>query len=184
MEITSNEYYEKQKINRFFTILIVIFAGIVPIASYIFSYYLVFSNFKTTVFSKDTYMFYLSGLVVFLLSFFVVYLFLNLKLELKISKDGIYFRLFPFHRKFRFIPYSDIRYYTIRRFRPIMEYGGWGIRYSAKRNGIAYTLSGHFGLQLELNSYKRLMIGVKSPEAVLFSLKSFIPNKHIENKSE
>lgn len=180
MEISSNEYFERQKISVLLTALIIIFAGLLPLVSYIYSYYLFISKFNDSFFSKEMILFLFSGLVLLLISIFVTYLFLNLKLELKIYKDGILFRLFPFHRKFRFIPFADIRSYEIRKFNPILEYGGWGIRYSTKRNGISYTLSGRMGLQLELISNKRLLIGIKSPESVLNFLKLYIPEKHIE----
>lgn len=180
MEITSNEYFERQKVNKLFTAIIVIFAGLLPIGSYVYYYYLLISKFKEPVSSKEMSLFVLSGIIVLILSIFITYLFLNLKLELKIYKDGILFRLFPFHRKFRFIPFTDIRTYGIRKYNPILEYGGWGIRYSTRRNGIAYTLSGNYGLQLELNSNKRLLIGVKSPDSVLNILMNYIPEKYIE----
>lgn len=184
MELSSKVYHEKQKINKLFTILIVFFAGILPVGSYISTFYFVFSNFDRPFYFKETLPFYLSGFFIFILSAFIIYIFLNLKLELIISQEGLFFRLFPFHRKYRFIAYTDIRSYSVRRFRPILEYGGWGIRYSIKRNGIAYTLTGSCGLQLELNSFKRMMIGIKSPDMVLQFLKLYIPNKHIENKDE
>ena len=43
---------------------------------------------------------------------------------------------------------GDIEKYYARTYRPIMEYGGWGIRYGVK--GMAYNISGNRGLQLEL----------------------------------
>ncbi|MEJ5285679.1 MAG: hypothetical protein ACK42G_01000 [Candidatus Kapaibacteriota bacterium] len=184
MEITANEYFERQRINKYLSALIIIFAGIVPIGSYAFSYYLFFSNFKHPYLTKEVTMFYVSGVVVILLSLFVVFLFLSLKLELGINSQCIVFRLFPFHRKFRKIPFSEIRHYTIRKFSPLLEYGGWGIRYSTKRNGIGYTISGKYGLQLELISNKRLLIGTKSPEKVLEYLKMYAPEKYVEKRIE
>lgn len=184
MDISSNEYFERQRINKYLTGLIVLFAGVVPIGSYVYSYYFFFSNFKYSTIPKELMKYYISGFVVLFLSVFVVYLFLSLKLELGISQRGIVFRLFPFHRKFRFIPFSEVRKYSIRRFNPIFEYGGWGIRYSTKRNGIAYTISGKYGLQLELLSNKRLLIGVKSPQQVLEFLKLFLPEKYVENNEQ
>jgi hypothetical protein len=184
MENTVIYYSEKQKINKVLSALIIIFAGVLPIGSYVYMYFIIISVLKQPIFAKSTSMFIFSGLIVFLLSLFIIYLFLTLKLEITFAPEGIFFRFFPFHRKFRFIPYSEIKYFTIRKFKPILEYGGWGIRYSLKRNGIAYTLSGNYGLQLELNSYKRILIGVKSPEKVLSFLKSIIPNKYFEEKNE
>ncbi len=43
-------------------------------------------------------------------------------------------------------------------YRPLREYGGWGIRYSA-RHGRAYNVSGNRGVQLELVDGHRILIG-------------------------
>src|SRR5687768_11332842 len=53
--------------------------------------------------------------------------FLVTKLEMQIRQDGIYVRFFPFHRSFRHHPWIDIRKAYIRKYKPIPEYGGWGI---------------------------------------------------------
>lgn len=178
------EYYEKQKINNLITGLIIFFAGLFPLGSVLYSYYLLILKQTHTISSKSQETLTLTFIVVLLLSVFIVYLFLSLKLEIKVNNNGIYFRFYPFHKRFRLIPFTDIKSFRIRRFRPILEYGGWGIRYSIKRNGIGYTISGKYGLQLELHSNKRLLIGVKYPEAMLNAMNSFIPEKHIVNQHE
>ncbi len=126
-------------------------------------------------------MFFATGSIVIIISILIVILFLSLKLELYFNSEGIFFRLFPLHRKFRKIPFNDIHSFTVRKFNPFTEYGGWGIRYSIRGNGIAYTLSGRFGLQIELTSARRMLIGTHHPEEILSSLLSFIPNKYISN---
>ncbi|MGB9770538.1 MAG: hypothetical protein ACPLX7_00985 [Candidatus Kapaibacteriota bacterium] len=181
MDASNTEYFEKQRINKYIAALIILFVGIIPISSFAFLFYILYSRFETSAFTKEITKFYLSSFVVFLLSFFVIYLFLSLKLEFGVNSKGIVFRFFPFHRKFRFIPFSEIKNYTIRKYNPIFEYGGWGIRYSVKRNGVAYIISGKYGLQLELVSNKKLLIGVKSPRQVLEFLKMFSPEKYVEN---
>ena len=50
-----------------------------------------------------------------------------------------------------------------RTYRPILEYGGWGIRYTMGR-GWAYNVSGNQGVQLELASGKRILIGSQRAE--------------------
>jgi hypothetical protein len=51
-----------------------------------------------------------------------------------------------------------------RTYRPILEYGGWGIRYSPFAKGWAYNVSGNQGVQLELASGKRILIGPQRAE--------------------
>jgi hypothetical protein len=54
----------------------------------------------------------------------------------------------------------------------LWEYGGWGIRYSW--NGIAYNTKGNMGLQIVMNTGKRILIGTQKPEELAAYLKKFI----------
>jgi hypothetical protein len=51
-----------------------------------------------------------------------------------------------------------------RTYRPILEYGGWGIRYSPFGQGCAYNVSGNRGVQLELADGQRILIGSQRAE--------------------
>lgn len=90
-------------------------------------------------------------------------LFLLLKLETEVKSDGIYVRYFPFHIRFKRFGPEDLSECYARRYKPIWEYGGWGIRYSL-RNGKAYNTSGNQGVQLVFKNGKRLLIGSQKPE--------------------
>ena len=66
------------------------------------------------------------------------------------------------------IPFSKIKYYKIREYRPIIEYGGWGIRFN--KSGKAYTVCGTTGLQISLLNGKEILIGTQRPDPILESL--------------
>jgi hypothetical protein len=83
--------------------------------------------------------------------------FYSLKLITEVHNDGIYIRFFPLHRKFKIYPYTEIEKYEIRTYRPIYEYGGWGIRFG--HSGKAYNVSGNKGIQLLFKNKKKLLIG-------------------------
>jgi hypothetical protein len=87
------------------------------------------------------------------------------KLITEVRGDGIYIRFFPLHLSFHKIAFKDLKRYEVRTYRPLLEYGGWGIRYGFK--GKAYTVSGNRGVQLELLDGKRLLIGSQRPEEFL-----------------
>ena len=89
-----------------------------------------------------------------------------MKLITEIKKDGIQITFTPFTNFI--IPFNKIRSYKIRKYRPILEYGGWGIRFN--RTGKAYTVSGKIGLQIELSNGKEILIGTENPEKLLHSL--------------
>ena len=113
--------------------------------------------------SQDNWEIFLAGLVGIGVPIAIAALFLLLKLETYVSRDGIYVRYFPFHIRFKQFAPEDLSEYYARRYKPIREYGGWGIRYSL-RNGKAYNTSGNQGVQLVFKSGKKLLIGSQKPE--------------------
>ncbi|MFC1795433.1 DUF6141 family protein [Planctomycetota bacterium] len=97
-------------------------------------------------------------------------LFLLLKLETEVRRDGLYVRFFPFHIHFKQFGPEDLSEYYARRYKPIREYGGWGIRCSL-RNGKAYNVSGNKGVQLVLKSGKKLLIGSQKPDELAVAIR-------------
>lgn len=83
------------------------------------------------------------------------WLFYQLKLVTEVDHEGVHIRFFPLTRKH--IRFEDIRSCEARTYRPIREYGGWGIRFS--RKGKAYNVSGNRGVQLEFVQGMPLLIG-------------------------
>ena len=94
--------------------------------------------------------------VVFPLGFY----FMNLTTE--VHQDGIYYRFFPFHLRFRRIALEDMTEYEVRGYSAIRDYGGWGIRYG--RKGRAYNVSGNRGVWVRLSSGGSIMFGSQRPE--------------------
>ena len=91
-----------------------------------------------------------------------------------IKEDGINIIFTPFTNFL--IPFNKIKEYHIRQYRPIIEYGGWGIRVKLKgiRYGKAYTVSGTTGLQINLYNGKEILIGTQKPEALIQTLNNII----------
>ena len=79
-------------------------------------------------------------------------LFYFVKLETDYTVDGIRITFPPFIRKAKQFNWDEIDEATIRKYKPIMEYGGWGIRHGLK--GKAYNTSGNMGLQLKFTNGK------------------------------
>src|SRR5690606_41120216 len=86
------------------------------------------------------------------------------KLETKIKNDGIFVRFFPFHISFKYYPWDEISSSFVRKYSPLVEYGGWGWRFSLFGSGTAYNVSGNMGLQLIFTNKKKLLIGTKKPD--------------------
>lgn len=85
----------------------------------------------------------------------LVYLFYQLRLITEVRPSGLYLRFYPLPR--RIIPYEHIKSCQARTYRPIREYGGWGIRFGFRGN--AYNVSGDRGVQLEFYQGRPLLIG-------------------------
>ena len=78
-------------------------------------------------------------------------------LFIEVRQDALYYRFVPFHRSFRRIDYVDIESCEARTYRPIREYGGWGLRWSSR--GRAYNVKGDRGVQLVFTDGRRLLFG-------------------------
>ena len=83
-----------------------------------------------------------------------------LRLSVRLDAEGLHIRFFPLVN--RHIPLDQITRWEARTYRPILEYGGWGIRCGWK--GMAYNVSGNQGVQLELANGKRILIGSQRAE--------------------
>ena len=83
-----------------------------------------------------------------------------LKLTVRVDAGGLHARFFPLVKKD--IPLEQIARWEARTYRPLLEYGGWGIRCGWK--GMAFNVSGNRGVQLEFTSGRRLLIGSQRPE--------------------
>jgi hypothetical protein len=70
-------------------------------------------------------------------------------------------RYIPIYR--RRIPLAEIEAHEAVTYRPLLEWGGWGLRWFPGR-GWVYSVSGNRGVQLELTGGRRLLIGSARPE--------------------
>lgn len=95
-------------------------------------------------------------------------LFLIIRLDTQIKKDGVYVKFFPLHLKFRHYYWAQLSKYYVRKYSPMGEFGGWGLRFGF--GGKAYNISGNQGLQLEFTNNKRLLIGTQKPEELTEAL--------------
>ena len=86
----------------------------------------------------------------------------RLKLTTEVRQNGLYIRFSPLHLKFKKIPIDKETTHYMRTYKPITEYGGWGIKCGPK--GKVYNVSGNLGVQLEFKNKKRLLIGSQKPQ--------------------
>ncbi|MFC4987335.1 hypothetical protein [Saliphagus infecundisoli] len=81
----------------------------------------------------------------------------SLRLETEVRADGIYLKMWPLHRSFRRIAWSEIDQYEARTYRPLREFGGWGIRWASGKR--AYNVSGTRGVWIQRTNASDVLVG-------------------------
>jgi hypothetical protein len=108
-----------------------------------------------------------------LVSFWIIFgiilplVFWAIKMVTEVRDDLIHIRFF-WSKK---ILYRELEKWEVVTYRPIREYGGWGIRFAGKR-GTAYTVSGNRGVQLVLTNGKKILIGSQLPNELARAIES------------
>ena len=164
--MTMQHFSEIQRFRQWWIWLIIILST----AVFIFSIFHEFRSNSSGTFNEST-----AGAIIGLAGLVIaITLILIIKLETMIQPDGIFYRFYPIHKKFRKIAWSDLQYTYIRKYNPFLEYGGWGIRFIGLfGKGKALNISGNTGLQLVFTNGKRLLIGTRKPDEIEKILKDF-----------
>ncbi len=101
-------------------------------------------------------------IIYFIALCFILILFCFISLTTKVTEKEIAIQFFPFHFKERKYLFSAIEKVEVIQYNPIMDYGGWCIRYGLK--GKAFNIRGNWGLKLTFNTKRTLLIGTQNPE--------------------
>ena len=83
---------------------------------------------------------------------------LLMRLHYKIENNVFMYKSSPLHLSWRNIPISSITEVASITYRPIVDYGGWGIRYGYKGEW-AYNMRGNKGVRIKTIDGKRIMFG-------------------------
>lgn len=92
-----------------------------------------------------------------------------LSLSVSVTDEGIRYRFFPL--AWGLIRFDEIEGCEARTYRPIREYGGWGIRYGL-RGGKAYNVKGNQGVQLVLKNGRRILFGSQCAEELAAAIQA------------
>ena len=108
-------------------------------------------------------------IVIYLMGLFPlagIWLFRTLTLETHIDEEGVHYRFKPFQKKFKVFKPEDILRYEVKKYSPIRDYGGWGIRLGTSAKGNAYNVRGNDGVWFELKNKKKFMLGTQNPGTI------------------
>jgi hypothetical protein len=111
--------------------------------------------------------FTLGFLVAVALPYLLIICLLQMTTEVTSTEIRVWFGWVPIYR--RVVPITGIVRYRVVRYRPILDYGGWGIR--AGRDGErVLSARGDRGVRLELSDGSSLLIGSQRPEELAETL--------------
>jgi hypothetical protein len=94
--------------------------------------------------------------------------FFSANLTTHVYKDRLTIQLFPLHFNEQDYSIDQIQGFEAVTYRPLLDYGGWGIRYG--RKGKAYNISGKKGVKLQFQSGRPLLIGSQKPNELTGAL--------------
>lgn len=107
----------------------------------------------------------------------VILLLLMMRLITNINDQGMTIRYFPIYISEKKIKWDEIENIYVRTYKPVFEFGGWGIRISF-RNGLAFTTKGKYGIQIIFNNGKKLLIGTQKPYDAQEIIARYFPLKN------
>jgi hypothetical protein len=121
-------------------------------------------SFLEMQYFRDAHGFIWVPMIGLLAAFFAITILASGRLVTEVRADAIYVRFAPFHRSFRRFPWASITSADARTYRPIREYGGWGLRGFGRNR--AYSVRGNRGLQIVFKDGRRLLIGSDRADAL------------------
>jgi len=105
----------------------------------------------------------------------VLWVYFSLNLEVWIDQDGIHYQFFPLIYKNKLISKEEIQRFEIRKYSPILDYGGRGIRRGFGRKWQkSFTVSGNVGLQLYLTNGKKVLFGTQRSQSIMYAMEEIM----------
>lgn len=86
------------------------------------------------------------------------------RLETKIDNIGVHYGFWPFQKNLRTATWHEIEKIYVRKYRPLLEYGGWGYKTSLQGRGKVYNTKGNMGIQIVFKDNRKTLIGTQQPD--------------------
>jgi hypothetical protein len=105
-----------------------------------------------------------SSIISFVVVSSVFVFILSGSLVTEIWSDGIRYKFPPLIRKMRHLPLTDIVSAEVEKYRPILEFGGWGWRKRFLSRKTAFNVSGRIGLRVTLKNGSQILFGTRQEQ--------------------
>lgn len=96
------------------------------------------------------------------------------RLTTEIWSDGVRYKFPPLLPKMRFIATGDIVSAEVGKYKPILEFGGWGWRRKMLGRKKAYNVSGRIGIRLIRKDGSTVMLGTRREEEMKRAVKKMM----------
>ena len=104
-----------------------------------------------------------------LILIFILTLFYFLELRVRVNSQGIHYQFFPIHLRQYSIKKNEIEKIEALKYKPLGDYGGWGIRYAFK--GKCYNVKGNLGVKVFLKNGSYVLFGSQKNKELEKALK-------------
>jgi hypothetical protein len=109
----------------------------------------------------------------------ILVLFILMRLQVEVRIDGVHFRFLPVMLRWRVISKAEIEHFEIGKYKPIAQYGGWGIRLGFPKNGRAYNVAGNIGMKLFLKNKKIILLGTQRSQALSYAMEKLMSENKV-----
>lgn len=99
----------------------------------------------------------------------------HMRMETEVRPDGIVIRWVPITR--RVIRRDEIMRVEAKQYRPLREFGGWGVRGWPSSGKRAYSVSGNEGVEVRLEDGKAVMIGSQRAEELAEAIRRMVDGR-------
>ncbi len=108
----------------------------------------------------------------------VIFMIYKMRLTVEVRTTGLWFRYPPLAYRWKCFAKEEIERFEIRTYRPVSEYGGWGIKGGSRNK--AYNVSGNIGLQLYLKDGKKVLFGTEKKQALEYAINKMMKGERVE----
>ena len=81
----------------------------------------------------------------------------SITLRTEVRADGVYVKLWPIHRSFRHVPWTEVERVEAIEYNSLTRAGGWGLRMTA--NEVTYNVGGSDGVSIERDEKRDVLLG-------------------------
>ena len=166
-------FHEEQRINRWFVALVVAAVALPPIG--VFGYaaieQLLFGRPVGDQPMSDTAL-AISAAAAIVVSLLIAVAVGMSRLVTEVRPSGLYVRYVPFHRRPRRIALDRVVRCRPVTYRPIRDYGGWGLRWVP--GGFAYNVRGNRGVRIDYADGRHLLIGSQNPDELAAAIQPLV----------